>query len=630
MEKIEKKTQTIKTEAKNANIKQVDKENTNSSNNVQKNSTKISQDTIIYTPIKDVKKQRILSENKIETDKIQKDNVKNNNVKKNNTTNNNITKNNTISNNITDNTTSKNITSQNATQTHTTSQNRTNQILKINNENKKEEDNQFQKQPLIIEKEDKKKILKILMIIIILALFFTIVSTAFAVIYMNNKKVIFGVTVNNINISNYSKQDAVNYLQNELNNNKNYVTVKSDNYEKNIYLSDINGKFNVEQVVNDAYNIGRDNKLIINNYNILATMLLKNNITCNLEYDEELLQKKIEEISIEIPGMALDCTYVIKDNKLIIKNGTSGLRINEELFKQELSKAFSGTTKSFDLPLEQSNKKEINIDEIYKQVYKKPVNARYTTNPYKIYKEENGIDFAISIEDAKRLLLENKEEYEIPLKEIKANITVADLDDKAFPDELSTFTTYYSAGDVNRNANIALVAKSINSVVVMPGETFSYNDLIGECSTRTGYKVSTIYLNGKLSTGVGGGICQVSTTLYNTVLRANLEIVERRNHSLSVTYVPLGQDAMVSIGTQDFQFKNNRDYPIKVVATTNRNSITCKIYGLKQDVEYEVKLYSKILSKTETRTKVETYKLLYLNGKEVSRTWLSTDSYKNH
>lgn len=280
--------------------------------------------------------------------------------------------------------------------------------------------------------------------------------------------------------------------------------------------------------------------------------------------------------------------------------------------------------------LEQSEKKEINIDEIYKQVYQEPINARYTINPYKIYKDEDGIDFAISIEDAKKILLEDKEEYEIPLKETKANITVADLDSKAFPDELSTFTTYYSVGDVNRNANIALAAKSINSTVVMPGETFSYNDLIGECSTKNGYKVSTIYLNGKLSTGVGGGICQVSTTLYNAVLRANLEIVNRRNHSLSVTYVPLGQDAMVSIGTQDFQFKNNRDYPIKVVATTNKDSITCKIYGLKQDLEYDVKLYSKVISKTETKTKVETYKLLYLNGKEVSRTWLSTDSYKNH
>ena len=164
----------------------------------------------------------------------------------------------------------------------------------------------------------------------------------------------------------------------------------------------------------------------------------------------------------------------------------------------------------------------------------------------------------------------------------------------------------------------------------MPGETFSYNDLIGECSTKTGYKAATIYMNGELSTGIGGGICQVSTTLYNTVLRANLEIVERRNHSLGVTYVPSGQDGMVSIGTQDFKFKNNREYPIKVVAYVGTGSVTCQIYGLKQDTEYEVKLYSRTISKTDKKYKVETYKILCLNGAEVSRTWLSTDTYKYH
>lgn len=271
MEIIEKKTQSTNTEV-NTNTKQADKENKNLSNNVQKistknnakndtkNNTKISQDTIIYTPIKDIKKQSVLSENKIETNKIQ-----------------------------------------------------------LNNENKKKEVNQPPKQSLIVEKRSKNKILKILMIMIILLLFSTIISTVFALIYMNNNKIVLGVTVNNINIANYSKQDAVDYLQNKLNSNNNYITVKSDNYEKNIYLSDINGKFNVEQAVNDAYNMGRNNKLIINNYNILATMLLKNNIICNFEYDEELLQKEIEKISTEIPGMALNCTYVIKDNKLIIK-----------------------------------------------------------------------------------------------------------------------------------------------------------------------------------------------------------------------------------------------------------------------------------------------------------------------
>ena len=139
-----------------------------------------------------------------------------------------------------------------------------------------------------------------------------------------------------------------------------------------------------------------------------------------------------------------------------------------------------------------------------------------------------------------------------------------------------------------------------------------------------------MYLHGKLSTGIGGGICQVSTTLYNAVLRANLEIVQRRNHSLGVTYVPAGQDAMVNIGTSDFKFKNNREYPVKVIAYVNPGSVTCAIKGIKQDTEYEVKLESATIEKTEEKYKVQTFKVLYLNGNIVSRTWLSTDTYKYH
>lgn len=476
-----------------------------------------------------------------------------------------------------------------------------------------------------------KKVLTISLILIILVLSIIIFSTIFSVINANNKNIIQGVYVNNIEVSNLSENEAIEILNQKLNDNqKNYITVKYNNYTKKIKLQDINGKFNVKDAVSKACNVGRDKNIVQNNYKILSTMILKNKIESNFTYDEELLEKIINEISLEIPGIAIDSSYIIDGDKLIVKNGTEGLQIQKNLFTQDLIKAFSTNIKEFEIKTEQCNKKEINIEKIYREVYKEPVNAYYTTNPYEIHKEEDGIDFAITLQEAKSILEEEKEEHIIPLKKLQPQIRVADLDEGAFPDLLSTFTTKYGTGDVNRNINIALAAKSINSVVLMPGETFSYNDLIGECSTKTGYKAATIYLNGQLSTGIGGGICQVSTTLYNTVLRANLEIVERKNHSLGVTYVPSGQDAMVSIGTQDFKFKNNREYPIKVVAFVGTGSVTCEIYGLKQDTEYEVKLYSRTVSKTDKKYKVETYKILYLNGVEVSRTWLSTDTYKYH
>lgn len=479
--------------------------------------------------------------------------------------------------------------------------------------------------------KETRKVLITVLILVFLILFIVMFSTVFSLININSNKIIKGVFINTIEVSNLSKNEAIEKLENELNNNeKNYITINYKQYKKKLSLQDINGKFDINESVNKAYNLGREKDIVQNNYKILGSIIFKSNIDINFTYDEELLEKVINEIEVEIPEIALDSTYLIQGNKLIIKNGKDGIQIKKDEFIKSVIKSFTENKKEFEIQTEHCKKKEIDIEKIHSEIYKKPKNAYYTTNPYRIYKEEIGLDFDMSIEQAKKLLLEDKDEYEIQLKTINPQIKLSDLDSGAYPDLLSTFTTKYGTSDANRNTNIALAAKSINSVVLMPGETFSYNDLIGECSTKTGYKAATIYLNGELSTGIGGGICQVSTTLYNAVIRANLEIVERRNHSLGVTYVPSGQDAMVSIGTQDFKFKNNRDYPIKVVAYVGTGSITCQVYGLKQDTEYEVKLYSRTVSKTDTKYKVETYKLLYLNGVEISRTWLSTDTYKIH
>ena len=511
----------------------------------------------------------------------------------------------------------------------------------INNVDKKGQNNLEKKEQNNVEKienqtqknKEKKnrKALKLLLILMFIILFAVIFSTIFSILNINNNKMMDGVIINNINISNLTKQEAINLLNNTLNNNEqNYVTVTRNGITEYIYLEDINGKFDTEAIVNEAYKIGREGNIVECNYEILFTKLFKKSMVANMQYDNELLEQKIDEISLKMPDVALNSSYTIVENNLIIKNSTDGYVIKKDEFEKELFEAFSTSSKTFDIPVEKAVKEEIDIEKIHSEIYKEAKNAYYTTNPYKIYAEENGLDFAITIEEAEQILLEDKEEYSIPLKTLEPSIKIKDLDSKAFPDQLATFTTYYGTADSGRCYNIYLAAKSITEAVVMPGETFSYNDLIGECSTRTGYRESTIYLNGKVSKGIGGGICQVSTTLYNAVLGANLEIVERRNHSLSVTYVPLGQDAMVSIGSSDFKFKNNRDYPIKVIATTGTGSVTCQIYGLKNQTEYEVKLETHILSKTTTKTKTETYKILYLNGEEVSRTLISTDSYKNH
>ena len=493
--------------------------------------------------------------------------------------------------------------------------------VKLNNyEEKDKQVHKKKRAPLII-----------LLIILIIALILITVPTIFGFVMKSNDKIIKGVYINNIEVSGLTKEAAIIKVNNELNSEENnFIIVTHGDYSKEIHLSNIGGRFNTEECVDTAYNLARSNNILSDDYKIIDTIISKNNISASFTYNDELLNKTINEIATEIPDLATESSYIIDQNKIIIKNSKDGVQIKSGEFKQKVVDAFTTEQNSIEIPVEPVQRKEIDIEQIHKDIYKEAKNAYYTTNPRKVYKEEYGIDFAISMEQAKQMLSEDKEQYEIKLKEVRPKITVADLDSAAYPDLLSTFTTYYGTADTGRNTNIALAAKSINSVVLMPGETFSFNNLIGECSARTGYKESTVYENGQVAKGIGGGICQVSSTLYNAVLRSNLEIVERRNHGLGVTYVPAGLDATVAIGYIDFKFKNNRDYPVKVVAYVGTGNITCEIYGLKQDKEYEVKLVPTTIEDTGTKYKVQTYKILYLDGKEVSRTLISTDTYKRH
>ena len=475
------------------------------------------------------------------------------------------------------------------------------------------------------------KIVIISVIVTVLVIGLLVVSTIFAILTRNSDKIISGMYINSVNVSGLTKEEALVKLESQLNNNEtNIIKVSRNEYVKELKLSDLEAKFALEDAVEYAYNYGRDNNFLFNNYKVLDALLFTHKEQAGYECNEELFNNLVNEISLAMPDLALDSSYTIKDNVLLIKNSTSGIRIKKDEFFDKIKIAFGSDNKSIQIPAQECEQTKIDIDKIYDEIYKAPVDAKFTIDPYEIFKEEDGLDFAITLEEAKEMLKENKEEYEIPLVVVKPTVVLETLEDEAFPDKLAFFATTYSTADTNRNTNIALAAKSINNVVLLPGEEFSYNELIGECSAKQGYKPATTYLNGKLSTGIGGGICQVSTTLYNAVLRANLEVTQRKNHSMGVTYVPAGQDAMVSIGTSDFKFKNNRSYPIRIVAYTGVGNVTCEIYGLKQNPEYDVELFSQRVSENETGYKVETYKILKIKGKEESRTLISTDTYKNH
>lgn len=228
------------------------------------------------------------------------------------------------------------------------------------------------------------------------------------------------------------------------------------------------------------------------------------------------------------------------------------------------------------------------------------------------------------------MLQEEKEEYTIPLKVLYPNVTTNMIGTEAFPDLLSSYSTRYNSRDRDRTTNLILASNKINGTVLMPGETFSYNQVVGARTIAAGYKEAPIYVQGQVVDGLGGGICQITSTLYNAVLYANLDIVERSNHQFVPSYVTASRDATVVYGSIDFKFRNNRDYPIKLICSVANGVATFQIFGLKQIMTMKLFISSYETGRSANAIYSEAYKILKQNGQVVDKKLLSRDVYKRH
>lgn len=144
---------------------------------------------------------------------------------------------------------------------------------------------------------------------------------------------------------------------------------------------------------------------------------------------------------------------------------------------------------------------------------------------------------------------------------------------------LSTFSTTFETSSYMRSNNIDISAKAINSKVLLPGESFSFNDIVGERTPDRGYMEAPVIFGNKIESGIGGGICQVSSTLYNTVLRAGINSIQRQNHTLPTNYVDIGLDATVDWGNIDFKFENTLEYPMYLQSYTKDRTLYVKIFS---------------------------------------------------
>ena len=348
--------------------------------------------------------------------------------------------------------------------------------------------------------------------------------------------------------------------------------------------------------------------------------------------DEKSLLAALDKLSKEIPNPVVESSYYIEDSILIITKGSDGFVVDSAKTSIDINNKlqdFSYLTEPIELTLKNQSPKESNLDEIYKEVHKEAKDAYYTKNPFVVHPSENGVDFKISLDEAKKKLAESDKECKIALKTVYPKVTTNMIGKEAFPDLLGEFSTHY-VSNASRTTNLRLAANKINGTVLLPGETFSYNKVVGARTIAAGYKNAAIYQNGEVVDGLGGGICQISTTLFNAALFANLEIVELHNHQFVPSYVGAGRDATVVYGAKDFKFKNSRKNAIKLECSVSGGIAKFRIFGVKEDTEYDVKVNASITSQTDSYTKSVTYRTLYLDGKQVKKEKIYNCTYKRH
>lgn len=494
----------------------------------------------------------------------------------------------------------------------------------------------------------------VLLIIAIIVIIIAIVSTVFAVINIKNTKILKGIAIGNIDVSEMTTEEAIKKLD-EIYGSKGekQIYLKYGEYETSITYEALEVKYQTENAVTQAYSIGRAGNIFQDNFEILNTWRNGKNVKLEVTIDSDMIEQISQNINNSIDDAVVQPSYYIeKENaKLIVTSGKEGVKVDEKQLIEEIYKVLDENTEDeqkIEIPVVKAIPEKIDIDKIHDEVYKEVQDAYYTKDPFTIHPEEEGIDF--NVENAKSIISEEKEEYEIPLNITKPSKTVKQIGTEAFPDLLATCTTSYKAGNVDRTTNLKLAAGKINGVVLLPNEEFSYNKVVGERTISAGYKMAATYSGGKVVDGLGGGICQISSTLYDAVVFANLNVTTRRNHQFVTSYLPAGKDATVVWGSQDFKFVNSRKYPVRVVATVEGGNATIQIWGIKEDVEYDISIETKkvatipyttqyvqdaslpagqqkIVQAGSNGRKVEAYKVTKLNDKVISTTLLSRDTY---
>lgn len=498
-------------------------------------------------------------------------------------------------------------------------------------------------------------------IIIIAVLVFAVVQLALSIQLLASTlsydKIYKGIYVKDVYVSGMTVDQAAKLVKEtyepRLESMK--ISLKSGGASQKISCLKLVDSINVQKSVDEAYNEGREGNAVERLAEIADISTKGKTVDLDYNFNEAKIQQIIGKFSEKLNNKLEQSTYKILEDKIIINTGKKGQKIDEAKLRSLLMKRIQTLESGgVEIPVIIEEPNSIDIDVLYKQVFCEAKDASTIVKNYKLTFEPAVIGRDFDVGYARNLYEQKKgkegSSFEIPLKITYPKKYEQELKASLFADELSNFTTKYSKWEKDRSDNVALAASKINGVVLGPEDVFSYNAVVGKRTAEEGFKKAHVYAGGKIVDGLGGGICQVSTTLYNAVLFADLTVVERRNHNMLVGYVPPGRDATVSYGSIDFKFKNNYKNPIKIISAANEGILNIRILGIKEKpgkkVELETEIlksyylpekiikdpnkpvgYSKVEQKGIRACQANTYKIIKQDGKVVSKTLVSTNKY---
>lgn len=492
-------------------------------------------------------------------------------------------------------------------------------------------------------------------ILIVLACAIVCLSVLFSIMNIGNEKIINNVFIAGVEVSNMTKDEAIEAVNGavDIYFDRN-LSFSLDDKE----YSDVSAKelgfviLNLEEAIEEAYNYGRDSNFILNNYTILFSNFINKEIELQYDLEEEQFSEFAQKIANDNESISLDDTYEISGEKIIVTKGQDGLKVDEELLENYVITAILNNVAEVEIPTLYTSSENIDFDALHDEVYVAPQNASFVSGEkFEVIIDKTGVDFDVELAKQKYEDLNELDSMTLELRIVEPEIKVADLDEQLFKDTLATYSTKYDTTEKNRVQNLQVASDRCNSTIIYPGNEFSFHETIGTRTIANGYASAHSFAGGRVVNTVGGGICQISSMLYNIVLMADLEVTERVAHGMYVDYVKPSLDATIAEGAIDFKFVNNRNYPIKIVSTLNNGTVTMSILGIKEEDDPIIELESVVLEtlKYETEYQYDSNMLVgksvelqepedgYLseayriekdeNGNVISRTLISKDKY---